>query len=364
MLTTNRRYDIDWLRVIAIGLLLIYHMAIGFQPWGVFIGFIQNNEPMESIWVPMSMLNVWRIPLLFFVSGMGVCFAIGRRNWKQLLVERSQRILLPFVFGTLTIVPLHKLLWQRYYHQDITYVLDPSHLWFLGNIFIYVLVLSPLFFLMKAHQNGTFHRWLGTLFSTPVGLLAITIPLIVEAVLLNPESYELYALTMHGFWLGLLAFLFGFCCVHSGEAFWQTVLKWRWLFTGVALSLYLVRLIIFELKGPNYLIAFESGMWIFAVFGFGHKYLNRPGSVLSYLSQAAYPVYIIHMVFLYLGSALIFPLNLSAELKFILVNFFTLIGCFVVYELIIRRANLLRPLFGLKVLKRKPSKPVHKQAAL
>lgn len=62
---TNRRYDIDWLRVIAIGLLLIYHIAIGFQPWGVFIGFIQNDEALESIWIPMSMLNVWRIPLLF-----------------------------------------------------------------------------------------------------------------------------------------------------------------------------------------------------------------------------------------------------------------------------------------------------------
>lgn len=87
MLTTNRRYDIDWLRVIAIGLLLIYHIAIGFQPWGVLIGFIQNNESLESTWIPMSMLNVWRIPLLFFVSGMGVCFAIRKRNWKQLLLE-------------------------------------------------------------------------------------------------------------------------------------------------------------------------------------------------------------------------------------------------------------------------------------
>jgi len=32
-IATNRRYDIDWLRVIAIGLLLIYHIAIGFHPW-------------------------------------------------------------------------------------------------------------------------------------------------------------------------------------------------------------------------------------------------------------------------------------------------------------------------------------------
>ena len=353
MLTTNRRYDIDWLRVIAIGLLLIYHMAIGFQPWGVLIGFIQNNESLESIWIPMSLLNVWRIPLLFFVSGMGVCFAIRKRNWKQLLLERSQRILLPFVFGILAIVPLHVLLWQHYYHQDIEYVLNPSHLWFLGNIFIYVLVLSPVFFYLKANQNGIVRKWLAALFRNPFGLLLITVPFIVEAVLVNPESFELYAMTFHGFWLGLLAFLIGFSCVYSGEAFWQTVLKWRWLFFAFALSLYFVRLILFELKGPNYLVAFESNMWIFAVFGFGYKYLNRPSKTLSYLSQAAYPVYIIHMVFLYLGSLLFFPLDISTGLKFILTNLFTLLGCFIVYELVIRRVKLLRPLFGLKVIKRK-----------
>lgn len=36
-----------------------------------------------------------------------------------------------------------------------------------------------------------------------------------------PESYALYALTLHGFFLGLLAFLFGFCFIFSGDKFWQ-----------------------------------------------------------------------------------------------------------------------------------------------
>ena len=81
---TSRRYDIDWLRVIAIGLLIIYHIGIGFQPWGVFIGFIQNNETLTQLWPPMAMLNIWRIPLLFFVSGMGVSFSLRKRSWKML----------------------------------------------------------------------------------------------------------------------------------------------------------------------------------------------------------------------------------------------------------------------------------------
>ena len=153
MSTANRRYDIDWLRVIAIGLLLIYHIGIGFQPWGVFIGFIQSNKPLEALWAPMSMLNIWRIPLLFFVSGMGVRFAIRKRNWQQLMIERGKRILLPFLFGMFAIVPLHVFIWQKYYKQEISYIIHPVHLWFLANIFMYVLVLSPIFFYLKKNDG-------------------------------------------------------------------------------------------------------------------------------------------------------------------------------------------------------------------
>src|SRR6188768_2161001 len=141
MSTAIRRYDIDWVRVIAIGLLLLYHVAIAFQSWGVMIGFIATKKPWASLWIPMTMLNVWRIPLLFFVSGMGVYFAIQNRNWKQLLQERAGRILLPYVVGTFLIVPIHLYLWQNYYHFEVVYNPNPGHLWFLGNIFLYVVML-------------------------------------------------------------------------------------------------------------------------------------------------------------------------------------------------------------------------------
>jgi len=113
MITSTRRHDIDWLRVITIGLLLIYHVTIVFQPWGVFIGFIQSQESIEALWTPMSMINIWRIPLLFFVSGMGVCFAIKKRSWKQLIIERTRRILLPFLFGINFKVPIQVKIFQK-----------------------------------------------------------------------------------------------------------------------------------------------------------------------------------------------------------------------------------------------------------
>ena len=348
MLQAERRYDIDWLRVITIGLLLIYHIAIVFQPWGVFIQFIQSEQSMESLWIPMAMLNIWRIPLLFFVSGMGVCFAIQKRDWKSLMTERSKRILLPFAFGVFFIAPLHVFIWQKYYLQDVNYMPNPGHLWFLANIFLYVFVLSPVFFYLKKNQDGKFMQTFRKLMKYPLGLLAVSIPFVLEAMIINPDPFEMYAFTWHGFFLGLLAFFFGFCFVLSGSNFWQTILKWKYLFLSIALAMYLIRWIVFDLKLPNYIMAIESNIWIFAVFGFAYKYLNYPSKIVNYLSQAAYPIYILHMVFMFWGSVLILPLDIPVLAKFLLLIVFTSIGCFGIYELLIKRIAILRPLFGLK----------------
>ncbi len=347
-MTTKRRYDIDWLRVIAIGLLLTYHIAIIFQPWAMFIGFIRSDELLEGLWKPMTMLNVWRIPLLFYVSGMGLYFAMRKRNWKQLLLERSRRILLPFLFGFVAITTLHMLIFQMHYNMPLGYYPHQGHLWFLGNIFAYVVLLFPLFFYLKKNENGRFRKGLSSFMCNPVGLLSISIFFVIEVLVVRPQFYALYAMTWHGFFLGLLAFLFGFLFVYSGKTFWQTVLRYRWFYIGLATVLFGIRYFIYTTEAPAYLTAIESNCWIFGIFGLGCKYLNKPGKTLSYLSQAAYPVYIIHMFVLYVGAMFILPLEIPILLKFLGIVAFTGAGCFLIYEFILRRVVFLRPLFGLK----------------
>ncbi len=362
MTTINRRYDIDWLRVIAIALLLIYHVAIGFQPWGIMIGFITNKEPWLSLWLPMSMLNIWRIPFLFFVSGMGVYFAMQQRNWKQLLQERATRILLPYVFGMFCIFPISVAIWQWYNDFDVTYNYNPGHLWFLGNIFVYVVALSPLLYYMKKNADGKFIRGLKCVMSTPIAVVPVIALFIVELLVMKPVPYELYAMTWHGFVLGFLAFFTGFCLVLSGEGFWKMLVTYRFMFLATAILLFALRIGSVIKPAPGFLLVVESDCWIFTMFAFGYKYLNRPGKALTYLSQAAYPVYILHMIFLFLGSALIFPLAIPVQIKFILVLLFTFAGCFGTFE-IVRRVNILRLLFGLK-MNRKENGAIEREAVL
>jgi len=348
-MSVTRRYDIDWLRVIAITLLLLYHVAIGFQKWGLMIGFITNGESIDSIWTPMTMLNVWRIPLLFFVSGMGVYFAIQKRDWKQLLKERAVRIFIPYIFGIIAIVPIHMYLLQRFYNFETSYIANASHLWFLGNIFAYVILLLPFFTYLKKKIDGRLAIWIKRTFSNPLGLLIVIAFFIVETLLFKPGIYEMYASTWHGFFLGLTAFFFGFCFVFSGISFWNMILKWRWLFLLLATSLYVYRLFQIQMQVPNFQLAIESNFWIFSVFAFAYKYLNHPSKILNYLSQAAYPVYIVHMMVLYSASYFIFPINIPVQLKFLIVLFVTFIGSFTFYEILIRRIKYIRPLFGLKI---------------
>ncbi|SJZ75119.1 acyltransferase family protein [Sediminibacterium ginsengisoli] len=338
----NRRYDIDWLRVIAIGLLLIYHTAIAFQPWGPLIGFITNNQSWESLWLPMTMLNVWRIPILFFISGMGVCLAFRRKTWRQLLQERFGRILIPFLFGFFTIVPLQAYIAGCYYQQRTGYMPGAGHLWFLGNIFLYLLLLLPAFwFLKKSRHAVSLIQKISTSLLFPFMIMGV---FMIETLIVQPVLFELYAMTMHGFALGLTAFFFGFCFILGGDPFLRMLLKWRWLFLVMSLLLYACRL-----NGTgNTVIAAESVSWVFAVLAFGYHYLNRPGRLLRYLSQAAYPVYIVHMLFLYLASLLVFPMTMPVALKFILVLLLTCAGCFAFYGFVIRRIKLMRMLFGLK----------------
>ena len=359
-MNTIRRYDIDWLRVIAIAFLLIYHIAIVFQPWAMFIGFMRSEEVVEAIWTPMMMLNVWRIPLLFFVSGMGVFFAMRKRNGKALLIERSKRILLPFLFGFVAITPLHMFIFQKYYDLPLDYFPHSGHLWFLLNIFIYVVVLSPLFYFLQKREEGPIKKKLSKWMSNPLGPLSVSTFFVLEVALVQPQIFELYAETYHGFFIGFLAFFFGFLCVYIGKAFWETLRKWKYLYLLIAAFLYLNRVNAYMDLPTMYMTPVESICWIFGLFGLAYQYLNKPSTLLSYLTKAVYPVYIIHMFVLYGASYFILPLKISPWIQFIAITMLTFIFCFLIYEFILKRVRFIHPFFGMKVV-RKDKEGVVKQ---
>ena len=348
-----RRYDVDSVRVLAIFLLIVYHSVIGFQPWGKDVYFIVNKDFLESIWLIMMAINIWRIPILFVVSGMGVYFAMRRRTAWQLIGDRAYRIFLPFWFGVFFIAPIHEYLFYLYNEKIYEYTPTFGHLWFLFNIFIYILFLLPVFIYFKKFPGNFIFKSIRYLISKPFVIIPVfSLPIVIEVLLLQPKTFEGYILEPgHGFILGLLCFLSGVIFVSLGKDFWISVQKAKFLSLVLSISFYLIRILVlleseFKEDYSNLFLAIECSTWMLAIFGFAATYFNRPSKALSYLSSAVYPVYIFHMIAQYSFSILIFPIGIPALIKYLTLVTATIGGSFLLYE-IFKRIQWVRILVGI-----------------
>lgn len=358
--SATRRYDVDWLRVIALCLLIVYHVVLNFQPWVAQIGFMQNAEPLEVLMLPVSLFNLWRIPILFMLSGMGVYFAMQRRDWLALLKDRTLRIAVPLAFGCFFITPICEVTLRHFLKEPLAYQPGLWHLWFLLNIFCYVLLFLPLciwyknkrHLLDKTQGCSWLRKTLSATLKSPFAPLLFAIPLAVEAGVMQPRFYAAYAQSWHGFWLGMICFVMGFLFVAHGNTFWQQVEKQRQLSLTIALLLFIGRisyLLAFQ-DEIHWLAGMESMAWMLAVLGFGSRWLNRSTPRLRYFSDAAYPLYIWHLPVQFVLGFFLIPMEMSPWLKFSLLLIGTFIVSWFIVEYIVRRIGWLRPLFGMKRL--------------
>ena len=312
--------------------------------------FPENTSYLDQYWPLMALINIWRIPILFVISGMGVYFAFQNRTVKKIIKDRVIRILVPFIFGYFIICPLQFICQLDFYNYPypLGYYPGSDHLWFLLNIYVYFQVLIFFFLYFKKNPNDLFLNAFKNLLKYKFGIYIFIIPFVLEALIVNPEHYSLYAKSLHGWVLGFICFLIGYLLVSFIEHFWLSVDRIRFFALIVAILLYLYRISYVEFEFKNALIAIESFNWILVVFAFAARYLNKPSKNLSYLSAAVYPVYILHMPFQIALSLVILPLNLPAFLKLFILILLTLFCSMALYEYLIRRIKFLRPLFGLK----------------
>lgn len=344
-----RRFDVDWLRIIAMGLLIIYHVVISFQPWAKDIGFPQNNPTLIEIWILMAIINVWRIPILFMISGMGVRFAIEHRDWKELLKDRAIRILIPWIFGIYLLEYLVTTL-LAYLGWNAKFTITFGHLWFLLNIFLYTVGPIGILIYWKNKPDNGFFRFLSKVFRWRYGLFLLALPVMLEAWLVNPKYFSTYVDTVHGWILGLICFTAGFIFISLKDVFWPSVKRIRWSALSMAFSLYLVRLFIYKLQGaPIWLVGLESASWMLAIFGFSALYLNKSSRGLSYFSKAVYPVYIVHMPVQFIVAYYLLSQPLSALTKLIILLAGTFGISLFLYEFVLKRIKWFRPLFGMKL---------------
>ena len=376
--THQRRYDLDWLRIIAFGLLIFYHIGMFYVSWGWHVKSVHAGPWSEPA---MRLLNPWRLSLLFLISGVAIRFAIDKAELGSFSWRRFWRLFLPLVFGMLTIVApqswlelvtkgeTHKGFFEFYpdYIKGGFSILTPTwnHLWYLAYILVYTFLIIPLARPLARFMRGIGGQMTALIFGGRLGVVSVMIlpflPHMLYRVFLDPfhpTTHDLindWANHAHSFTIFFMGFV-----IAKDTAFWKAVeraLPWAGVLTLV-LALWL-SIVWYDwsayIEAGHNLWPARTGRVLFAwlviltLLGLAQKYLNQPSKALTYMTEAIFPWYILHQTLIVVTGYWMTRQGMNAFSEFLAVSASTLAGCFLLHEFIIRRLKPLRPLLGLQL---------------
>jgi glucans biosynthesis protein C len=380
-LATDRRHDLDWLRFIAILILLFFHTGMLFNIWG---WHIKNNETSPGFTYWMIWLHQWRMPLLLFISGAGTYIALGRRTPGQYARERFKRLFIPLAFGMFVIVPPQIYFehineyegYADFYRTVFNFVPYPQgsfswhHLWFILYLFLYSLIALPFLVFLRSPRSLAFREHSGKFLSSPAGILLVpSVLILLTQIVLRPyfESQTHALLDDWAYFVFYLCFfLFGMIC-YSNRNLWESIGQNRkHLLVAAIFSLILFYLTFFHFQKViqlpwsidtvdtifNVSAIFVSWFCVITVIGYGQYYLNKPHPWLRHVNEGTYPFYILHQTVIIALGYYICQLPWSISAKFWTVILLTLVSCLTIYFLLIRPFRIMRLLFGMKIAKR------------
>ena len=379
-MTSERRYDLDWLRVIAFVVLIYFHAAIFFIPGG--LPLIQNAETSVGLQLFVDISSQFRLGLLFMISGAGVAFARNRRTTQQFIVERSQRLLLPLTFGMVCLIPpmvyfekvflgevelsFYEFIGSEYFNQGLYPAghLSWHHLWFLVYLYLFCLLAIRIYPWLD-RQEGRLHEELTNIGRKPYGLFGFILVLLIPELILRPifpgfrDLISDWASFSHWFLLFLAGYTFARNRFLLGVAE-----KLRYISSGVAVIA--LALMYWFFGSPNFEVPMSDDwliekflfwcstrmtfVWaiLLCCFGFAARYLRFGGPWLAYLNEAVYPLFLLHLPILVICGSEIVERPWLLSTKFLLLTTVTVVLCLAIYSLVIKPFNPMRKIFCVK----------------
>ena len=386
----ERRYDIDWVRIVATLAVFVLHCGRFFDTidW-----HLKNAQQSDVLTLFQGWLDLWMMPLLFLLSGLGSWYSLKSRSSGQYLFERVKRLLIPFyTVGIFILLPpqfyfdivshggyvhsIWKVLppywdssgsFRLYLNEPYLTNLWPGHLWFLQFLFIVSLLILPLLLYLKSEpgqrliarlagwsdRRGGIFLFLILLALVRIGLrgffrgehtwadlvyyaVFFFIGYVMAADRRFTEGYE-----RHGcIWLalGILAY--------AGEA--ALIFGLRYPYPGAESFSWIYVLF-------NIVMSIGNFCWVMFILSMAARYLNFSNKVLAYGNEAVLPFYILHQTVILLVGWFVIRWNISILPKYLIIIVISFPLIMVLYELFVRRFNVVRFLFGMRLKKKQPT---------
>lgn len=374
-----RRFDLDWLRVGTILLVFLYHCSLFFWTYWWYIKNAQTS-PITDLFV--NIMDFWMMPLLFLIAGSAAWFSLGLRNRGAFIRERTLRLIVPFIFGLLVLIPPVTYLdrvskgffsgsfiqYYPHFFQGFYSMSGPSkgdfhnaHLWFLLYLFLIALIALPIVSPLISGRGKKAIDWLARFTAKPGAIYLHVLPAVIISLALAPVSFRTFIFI--GDWsydlCVLFLFLLGFIYCMDNR-FWDAVERHRAWSLGISLVVTATWIFLW-IKGVNTAPAYSfpqtlfSVLWVFttwvyllAILGYARRYLNYSNRFLAYAGPASLPFYILHVTVLVAIGFFVVQWNIWPWAKFLLIMALSFISIVLIYEFIIRRVNVIRFLFGMR----------------
>ena len=239
--------------------------------------------------------------------------------------------------------------------------LDWGHLWFLAYLFTFSLIALPIFRYLKSEKGSWVFESLKKVVSKSRGIFLFFIPIAVIEVLLRrayPNMQNLIS-DWANFLMFITVFIYGFIMVSDdkfGEAIdrqWKAALT-AGLLIVIALSVVFAARIQTGLNDDTFyfieMMLRGIAIWFCMIgfLGFSRRYLDRGGRFIKYASEAALPVYILHLPVLGAIGFFVIKFDLPIVVEYIAILILSLIASVLLYEIAVKRYNFVRFFFGLK----------------
>jgi peptidoglycan/LPS O-acetylase OafA/YrhL len=380
--SAERHYDLDWLRLLAVLILIYFHTGAIFYQGSLGEFYVINSVHSRIIEICMMLVHQWHMPLLFFLSGSATWSSLQVRTARQYVKERLQRLFIPFLFGTLLLVPpqvyYHLLQTSAYQGSYIQFYpqffngirpagnFEWAHLWFLIYLLVFSLITLPLFVRLKQMIEKDFWTNFLARFSQDEILFYAALPLAFIEALLRPRWVGFQ--NLYDDWANVSLYLTYYCYGYlflSDSRWGQMIDRQQSRMLRVAIicmSLLLGLWIMDAVPGRGYslpymayqsLRGFNGWCWVIALLSLARSHLNFNNNLLKYASQASYPFYIFHQTFVVAIGFYVVQWNLDLPQKFTIISTSSLVFTFVFYDFVIKRINLIRLCFGLKLIQSK-----------
>jgi glucan biosynthesis protein C len=386
-----RLHYLDWLQVLAILGVFLFHAVHPFDD--LFDWHIKNAESSALVNFFVGFFNLWGMAFFFLMAGATSWFSLRRRTAGRYIRERVTRLLIPFIVGSIVLTPIqayyeltHKGWWKEgsivefiispeartyFYTEFHPLTLAPGilggvgyHLWFVAFLFAFALLALPVFLWLNQDSGKRFVASIARLATWRGGLLVFVIPLVLVRLVIQPGS-----LPGHG-WVDFATFLLFFVSGYiliADERFMRAIRRdWQLhLIPGIACTLFFFSsafgVPVYDWMGSPgttgfyvtwTLFGINSWCWTMVMFYVGMRFLDYTNNWLQYVREASYPFFWIHQPVIIVIAFYAVQWDAGVTLKLLVVVLGSLLVSLGLVELVIKRINVLRGLFGMKSRRR------------